>query len=870
MTEFGRLARNDNLVLFSSTSSLQRVSTQQSHLNNPHRLPRAVTPQSYTLRLSPDLRTATFNGSVSIDVTVHSSVECIVMNAKELTITSVHVDGTEAGWSLHEASERLIIDISCDAGNSTIDINFAGVLNDKLRGFYRSTYVDDKGEEQVIATTQMQSTDCRRAFPCFDEPDFKAVFRVALEVDEGLLAISNGREISRTSLSSGRTLVHFADTMPMSTYLVAFVVGKLEATEPVMVNGIPLRTIHIPGKAHLTEFGLNVGAYCLDWFERYYEIPYPSDKVDMIALPDFAAGAMENLGCITFREVLLLVDPTTSTQVERELVADVVAHELAHMWFGDLVTMKWWNGIWLNEAFATFMEVAACDAFAPQWKRLVSFGLERSVAFETDSLHSTRPIEFEVLSPDDSEGMFDVLTYQKGGAVLRMLEQYLGEERFRRGVNRYLTTHSHGNTETSDLWDAIEASVDDGGENIPVRRLMDSWIWQAGYPLVTAHLTDGHLVLDQRRFSFDDEPDATTWLVPVHVRVGDSLHKLLLQDEPIRLPIPNPSVPIVVNAGGSGFYRVPYSEELLRRLVGDTFGELDVLERYNLVDDAWNSVVAGHSPASRFVEMCKQWRDERDLAVWQAMIAGLKFINRLLSTEDDSFLAPHVVEIVTPCLHDLGWEPRTGESDLDAKLRGLVVSTLAVLGHDADAQRRCRDIFNRSANEDLDPELVASATSVVAAIGDKTDYEAFLARFREPSTPQEQVRMLYALDDFDSEELVIRSCELAFSGEVKTQNAPFLLNRCIANKNHGEVAWRHVRQHWDAANETFPVNTIIRMIDSVRLLMSDVAEADVQAFFGEHDIPQAVLTLKQVLERQRVNSSLRRREADRLVSDLSR
>jgi puromycin-sensitive aminopeptidase len=793
------------------------------------------------------------------------------MNAKELTVASVSIDGVEMGWSLHEATERLIIDSARDAGKATIDITFSGVLNDKLRGFYRSTYVDDRGEEQIIATTQMQSTDCRRAFPCFDEPDFKAVFRVALEVDEGLLAISNGKETSRTSLGGGRTLVHFADTMPMSTYLVAFVVGKLEATEPVMVNGIPLRTIHVPGKSHLTEFGLKVGAYCLDWFERYYDIPYPSDKVDMIALPDFAAGAMENLGCITFREVLLLVDPATSTQVERELVADVVAHELAHMWFGDLVTMKWWNGIWLNEAFATFMEVAACDAFAPQWKRWVSFGLERSVAFETDSLRSTRPIEFEVLSPDDSEGMFDVLTYQKGGAVLRMLEQFLGEQRFRRGVNRYLTSHSHGNTETSDLWDAIEASVnEDGGESVPVRRLMDSWIWQAGYPLVSARLVDGQLVLDQRRFSFDDEPDATTWLVPIQVRVGDTMHKLLLQDVPVGLSLPNGPVPIVVNAGGSGFFRVAYSEELLERLSGDAFSSLDVLERYNLVDDAWNSVVAGHLPAIRFVEMCQQWRGERDLAVWQAMIAGLKFVGRLLPEHSDSLLASHVVDIVTPCLNHLGWEPRAGESDLDAKLRGLIVSTLAVLGHDAEAQRRSRDIFDRSATEDLDPELVASATGVVAATGDATDYETFLARFREPSSPQEQIRMLYALGDFDSEELVIRSCELAFSGEVKTQNAPFLLNRCIANKNHGEVAWRHVRQHWNSANETFPVNTIIHMIDSVRLLMSDVAEADVQAFFGEHDIPQAVLTLKQVLERQRVNSSLRRREAHRLVSDLSR
>ena len=288
--------------------------------------------------------------------------------------------------------------------------------------------------------------------------------------------------------------------MSMSSYLVAFVVGPLEATDWVDVDGIPLRVVHVPGKGHLTAFALDVGAFCLRWFQNYYGIPYPSDKVDLLALPDFAAGAMENLGCITFRENLLLVDPATATQGERELVADVVAHELAHMWFGDLVTMEWWNGIWLNEAFATFMEIAACDAYAPDWQRWTTFGLERSAAFETDSLSSTRSVEYEVRSPADCEGMFDVLTYQKGGALLRMLEQYLGDERFREGVSHYLRTHAYGNTDTGDLWDAIEHT---SGE--PVRRIMDSWIWQPGYPLVSARVDGDELVLDQRRFTFDAE-----------------------------------------------------------------------------------------------------------------------------------------------------------------------------------------------------------------------------------------------------------------------------------------------------------------------------------------------------------------------------
>ncbi len=267
--------------------------------------------------------------------------------------------------------------------------------------------------------------------------------------------------------------------MVMSTYLVAFVVGPLEATDPVDVDGIPLRVIHVPGKGNLAGFGLDVGAFCLRWFQDYYGIPYPGDKVDLIALPDFAAGAMENLGAITFRENALLVDPATATVDEQMRVADVVAHELAHMWFGDLVTMRWWNGIWLNEAFATFMELIACNAYRPDWDRWTLFGLERSAAFETDSLASTRPVEYPVLSPSDCEGMFDVLTYQKGGALLRMLEQFLGEQPFQSGVSHYLNKHAYGNTETNDLWDAIEETT-----HQPVRRMMDSWIWQPGYPLV--------------------------------------------------------------------------------------------------------------------------------------------------------------------------------------------------------------------------------------------------------------------------------------------------------------------------------------------------------------------------------------------------
>ena len=847
---------------------------------NPYRLPRQVAPRRYDLSLVPDLPGATFAGSVRIELDVVEPTDQLVLNSIELTIDdgAIHVSGSEGdalgvtGFELDPTTERLVISLAAPlpVGGAVLTIGFRGVLNDKLKGFYRSTFKDDDGNEHVIATTQMQSTDCRRAFPCWDEPDFKAVFGVTLVVDPALLAISNSPELSRVE-RDGKIAITFADTMVMSSYLVAFIVGPLEATDPVDVNGTPLRVVHPPGKGHLTAFGVDCGRFALDWFERYYGIAYPGQKVDLVALPDFAAGAMENLGCITFRESLLLVDPATATQTETQTVADVITHELAHMWFGDLVTMSWWNGIWLNEAFATFMEIAACDAYRPDWERWISFGLERSVAFETDSLAKTRTVEFEVRSPADCEGMFDVLTYQKGGALLRMLQQYLGEEPFRAGVNHYLAKHSYRNTETSDLWDAIEEAT---GQ--PARRLMDSWIWQAGFPLITAAANGNELVLRQQRFGFTDEAasDPVRWVVPIHVRQtaggASALTKQLLEGDELRIPLLAPDAVVVVNAEGPGFYRVDYDDVLLGRLQGEALDDLSTLERYNLVDDAWSSVVAGRLDAAGFVRLAAGFSAETELAVWQALAGGLIGCGRLVEGEAREAFRATVRTLASPALDRLGWEPAAGEDDLTGKLRGLLVSLVAVLGADPDAVTKARALFVQSVADpaSVHPELVATATRVVAATGDEGDYERFVDGFRHGATPQEQLRFLYALAEFDDAELIERTVQFAFSGEVKTQNAPFLLHRCIANRDHGALAWKLVRQRWAEANEKFPTNTIVRMIDAVKLLNRPEDEADIHGFFSEHGIPQATTTLDQVLERQHVNVALRTREQDRFSAAL--
>jgi puromycin-sensitive aminopeptidase len=838
---------------------------------NPHRLPRTVVPSRYDLRLEPDLTNATFDGTVAITVDIKQATDTIVLNAIELDVRSaeVSVQGSERqplAISLDADTERCTLSgQSFPVGPAVVYFTFSGILNDKLRGFYRSTFIDAEGVSQTIAVTQMQATDCRRGFPCWDEPDFKAVFAVTLVVPEHLVAISSSPEASRTSVGSGQIAVTFKDTMIMSSYLIAFVIGPLEMTDPIDVDGIPMRVVHVPGKGHLTSFGLEIGSFALRWFQNYYGIPYPGEKIDLVALPDFAAGAMENLGCITFRENLLLVDPATSTHAEESTVADVVAHELAHMWFGDLVTMRWWNGIWLNEAFATFMEVAACDAFRKDWERWTSFSLERTAAFEVDSLASTRPVEFEVVSPNDADGMFDVLTYQKGGALLRMLEQYLGEETFRAGISHYLKTHAYGNTETGDLWDAIEHT---SGE--PVRRLMDSWIWQEGYPVLDTKVEGNHLVLQQRRFRFDTADDTTVWVVPVLVReitpTGPVDTKVLMTEATARVELTDKASAVVVNAGSHSFLRVAYSSELLSRLTGERLQTLSTAERYSIVDDAWASTIAGKLEARAFCRLAEEFADETAVQVWQILLTGLTSCDRFVHGATRQHFRSFVRDLVGPVLTRLGWQAKPGESDLDGELRGQVIRTMGLLGNHLETQTECRRLHALAdTDSEVDPTVAAAALAVVAGTGGAAEYDQILQVYRTTENPQEKMRYLQALAAVPHPEQVTRTLELCFSDEVKTQNAPFIIARLIAQREHGMMAWNELRQRWTEATGRFPDNTIARMVETVKTLSLPEEQADVAAFFSEHDIPQAAKTLQQILDRQAINVALRERATESLA-----
>ncbi len=855
--------------------------------SNDYRLSRSVTPSHYSIRIHPDLDAETFTGSVSISVNVDAPASEIVLNAKELEIQSAWVkdeedatvaDALEIQYDEELERATLRLDREIPANHYLLEMRFAGILNRKLAGFYVSTFTDDQGVKHKIATTQFESTDARRAFPCFDEPDMKASFSVEMTVPVELFAASNGPIVcEQPAIDKSHKIVTFGRTIPMSTYLVAFILGPFEATDPVDVDGVPLRVIHPIGKAHLTDYALEAGEFALKYFTDYYGIPYPGPKLDLVAVPDFAFGAMENLGCVTFREAILLVDKSKATQPELLVIADVIAHELAHMWFGDLVTMRWWNGIWLNEAFATFMAAMCTDAFNPAWRRWDQFSLERSAAFDVDSLQSTRPIEYEVHSPSDADGMFDLLTYEKGGSVLRMLEQHLGAQTFRDGIRHYLNKHQYANTETADLWNALENV---SGE--PVRSTMDAWIYQRGYPIVSVKQCDecNKTILKQQRFYYSppekrhsNEGDGgpEIWPIPIGIRYSTApdetreLKRLLTEDdeEVEELIAANW---IVANSGSNGFYRVRYSPQLLDAL-NSAMPHLKPIERYSIADDQWAAAIAGQSSAIDYMNLANAYRYEDDLDVWTLLAGNMASLERML--EEDSprrAMRERLASIFGEALARLKWEPRAEDSPRELELRALLARSLAVTARDEDAKERLRALHDAYLESDdaVEPNLAAAAAAAVAVSGNSTDYSVFRSKFENPSTPQEERRYRGLLAAFPGEVEIRTTLAMCLDGQVRTQDAPYLVGACIANRHHGAMAWDFVKTNWDSMLEMYPDNAIVRMLSGIRSLSKPELATDVKAFFGTHSVPTGELTLQQHLERLDINVAFRQREVARL------
>ncbi len=866
------------------------------------RLPGGVIPRHYRIEMAPDLDEGSFGGVVEIDVEITEAVPAIVCNAAELTIhralltrgghqsnsgavgdnsakatpedeqqaSTIRLDAT-----LHEQDERLVLTAGSEVfepGPARLRIEFDGVLNDRLCGFYRSSFTDDDGTSHTIAVTQFEATDARRAFPCWDEPALKATFEISLVIDDGLLAVSNCAEVGREPAGVGhphnKVRVSFATTMVMSTYLVAFVVGPLEATEPVDVNGVPVRVIHRPGRGHQTAFALETAAHGLVWLADYYGMDYPSDKVDLVAIPDFAFGAMENLGCVTFREVLLLIDPETANQAELQRVADVINHELAHMWFGDLVTMAWWEGIWLNEAFATFMEISCTHAYKPDWRVWSTFGHVCAHAFAVDALATTRPIEHEVITPADAEDMFDVLTYEKGAAVLRMLEQYLGPETFREGVRAYLRTHAYANTSTSDLWAALEQVSQQ-----PVRAVMERWIHQGGHPLVSATPTAHGVRITQRHFTWNpDRADQRTWSVPVRLRTragGTEIETRVIVDSAARTLTLQADEVVTANVAGTGFYRTAPEPETLARIArnGAHAWSRWPDERRGVVDDAWALVVSGRLGVAQFLDFAAGgFRAERDLNVWQSLGVALNHLHRLVAPADAPALNALILAATSAAAEELTLTPQPGESDRTRELRGVLIRLRGATAAHPQLVSECRGLLDHH-----EPAVAAAALAVTAAHGGAAEFRVVRERYETAVDTQSEQRHLAALADFGDPVLVGSILESTLDGGVRTQDGPYLVRRALANPEPsvGEAVWGFVTGRWEEIDRHFPSNSISRMLAGITALDRPELAQQVAAFLADHPVPQGAKQIAQHLERLEVNTALRRRATGALAEALS-
>ncbi len=865
-----------------------------------YRLLRHVVPDRYEITIMPDLETFRFSGEETIFVRVLQPCTQIALNAKDLTIRSACVEdehGTrlEGSVTLDSETEMATIAFAGTLGTGAwkLHLKFRGIHNDKLKGFYRASWKDARGRTRWAAVTQFESTDARRAFPCFDEPEFKAVFSVKLVVDKNLTALSNGKVVKETLVAApaGRRgnrkrtqvkkVVEFADTIKMSTYLVAFVVGDFVGSKPVFVDGIETRVFTLPGKEHLTDFALEQACRATAFLNRETGMRFPGDHIYHVAIPNFASGAMENWCLVTYRETALLCDLKTATHAEKKRVAEVVWHELAHnIHFGDTVTMKWWNGLWLNESFATFQENWGVSVEYPQWNIWEEFGPSRAAAMRLDSLNTTHPIECVVNRPEDADELFDLISYEKGCSILYQIQQFIGPEIFRQGVAAYIRKHAFGNTETHDLWDSLEEACKASGLNIPVRRIMDGWVFTPGHPVVTVTPAgDGFIDLTQQPFKFLPQGgESQTWPVPVTVRVkkvnGEiETRKFLFEGKEHREFVGNYQW-VVVNAGGSGFYRVRYEGSLLGKLTANVGENLSIIERFNLVNDTWSCVRAGLVSAPEYLEMLKLFAGETDPNVWSIITGSLVALNDLLPDAKKPALQALVRNLVAPAVERLGWMAREGESVQTSQLRGMLIGVLGTIGGDTAVQAKADELFAsyKADKSSVDSELLAAVVRIVSHTGDAADYEQFFQMFKNASasgTPQEEQRFLNALANFQDLDLLRKTLEHTLNGQVRSQDAPYLVATLINNSVASVEAWRFMKKNWARMVKTYPDNGVVRMASSVSALDTPELEREVKAFFDGRKVKGGQMAVAQALEQLRVNVLLRERESARLASYLA-
>jgi tricorn protease interacting factor F2/3 len=832
-----------------------------------------VIPVRYFLRFKPNFVTFKYDGSARIEVQIRKGTKEIVLNAAELSIKDAHVESSgkrvKAVIKVDKPRQRIGLRLGARiSGKATIYLEFTGINNDLMYGFYRSKYYQGKAVKYIL-TSQFEAANARNAFPCFDEPEFKAVFDVTMVVDRDLECISNMPVMSIRKAGKKKE-VRFMETPRMSTYLLYLGVGKYDSVRG-RLGKLEVRVVTTPGNRKLASLPLEYARKFIRFFEGYFGVKYPLPKVDFIAIPDFAAGAMENWGAITFRETALLVG-TDSSIATKQRVAEVIAHELTHQWFGDLVTMKWWNDLWLNESFATFMSYKAMDAVFPEWKMPTEY--KRSViatALGADQLKSTHPISVPVNSPAEIDQLFDEISYEKGGSVLNMIEDYAGKQVFRQGLHRYLKKHSYSNATKFDLWRSIDGEARRRRSGVKVYDVASFWINKPGYPIIHADRSSGAVTLQQERyFILNNASDSTVWPIPVTYSADGAERKMLLDKKSATLSSAAGKW-LKLNYGQNGFYRVSYDPgdiEKLGLLIREK--RISGVDAWGIENDVFAASRSGRSSASAYLDFVDRYCFGAEYPLNANVLGHMGWIYDMLGS-DDGRCKELIIRYSNEIIGKLGWKRKNTESTFDTMMRSAAIMKSGTLGYGptVDRAREMLDGYIKR-GKTIETNLRSAIFYINAWHGDDSVFAMFRERYLKENVPEEKIRFLKALAMFNDRELMLKAFDLSMSKEVRLQDAYILAAIGSSNPAGSKLILGWTEENWKQLKKMFASGTHMlgRYVENLAVLKSRQDLAEVRGFFANKGNMRGDLThaLRNTLEE--IEANVQFMEANR-QSDLN-
>ena len=824
---------------------------------NKKRLPKSTYPNRYEIELDVDLDNFSYTGAQKVDLNVVEATNNIVLNSVGIEVTKAKIQTTKQDIPLKvnyiEEDEKIVFESqeTLSEGVYELYLEFNSEITNDLKGFYKSSYMSEDGEKKWIATTQFEPTAARSAFPCWDEPEYKAIFSMTIITDEKYLRVSNEMVVEEEKVENNKLRTKFADSMKMSSYLVAFVIGDLEATVVGKSKTTDIRIIHRPGFSHQTSYAGTAAIKLLDFFEDYYKIPYPGTKLDLIAIPDFAMGAMENVGAVTFRENLLLFDKDKATRSELDRSITVIAHELAHMWFGDLVTMKWWDGIWLNEAFASLMEVIASYNTYPEFKQWNAMNMSRTAGFSIDSLENSRPVEFDVETPDQAEEMFDVLTYEKGSTVLRMFQMFIGEEAFQNGVEAYLNKFKFANTNSSDLWDALSQA-----SNQPLNKILPFWIREKGYPFLQVDCSNNLLTIKQKPFLLKnvDIDKNNIKPVPVQIKFLDTGNeeKFLLDEAERVIDLKNLGKVPHVNSGGWGFFHTFYDDEVFENILAN-FDKLNDLEKYRLLEDKWMQFKKAPTDIKDFYKFLMFFKKEKDEDIWIYMSSIIATLANLFKSNNSDSFKDFLRDLTDELHNELGFEVKK-EEELEIKEVRDTINKLRAKNLDDDAFiKKFSDIFKENKMESISEGTFFSSILFISALDETNKIEIFLEKFENAESPQMQGRYRAVLGQVRDQNASKKIVEFMLDGRIRGADCPYILASMITNKYIGKKSWKVIKENFNDLLSVMPDWTASRILDALPAIYDEEFAGDIKNFIKKNPLPSSEKLAAQKLERLEAN-----------------